>query len=161
AKARQRFVDLPLLAKDISQVVVRFGIIRFEFERLTNVSRPFVQVPLGLPDHTEAIVPFGKIGFEANGLAHELDSHVVFAILVGNQPEEMQRIDLTGVCLQDVAVGVFRLEKLAGLMILDAQGEKLLNSAHEDSFLTSPGRCGAKSLPPELAPLFSRNTSMI
>ena len=67
----------------------------------------------------------GVIRILAQGLTDVIDGEVVPANLMRDQAEQMERIDLTWIHLQDLAIQLFRSAQVAGLMILHGQGERL------------------------------------
>jgi hypothetical protein len=74
----------------------------------------------------------GECGIETQGFADDVDGLLVLTDLVGDDAEEVQRLDVARIELQDLAIDGLGLRQIAGLMVLQGDLEHLREGLHCD-----------------------------
>ncbi len=97
-----------------AEVVMAFCEIRLEANRAPVGIHGLVQAPGGFQRVAQAAVEERDLGFEFDGPANRFDRNPVLSDLMGDQPEQVQRVGLTGIDFQNLDVDRLRLCQLAG-----------------------------------------------
>ena len=82
------------------------------------------QFSLGLECEAEIALELGDVGAEGNGAGEQVCGDVVAAMLLREDAEEMEGVGVIGIDGDDLAVEVFGLGEVSGLMMLQALEEQ-------------------------------------
>ena len=102
------------------QVGMRLGAVRIELGRASEVDLGLPDVPGGEIGRAEIAVGISEIGVEGDRALDHLDRGGVVAALMVDDAEQMERVRMIGLNLEDLAVGVLGRAEVSGLMALDA-----------------------------------------
>ena len=88
-------VELAEVSKGSAEVVMRFGIRRITLDGPPVTGQRLIEAPAGHQRGAQIVENFGIVRPEPEGLAHEVDCGGIVAEFVGDQSEQLKRIDLT------------------------------------------------------------------
>ncbi len=125
-----RVLQPSLVLESDAQVVVHLRELRLKLQSTLEVSDRFVQASHFLIDDADIAVKGSRQRVQLDGSANVLDGRVMPAGPVGKFAEQMERVGVVGIDLQDLPVNLFRLLEIAGLMVLQSLRECFGNGWH-------------------------------
>jgi hypothetical protein len=124
-QARNGLFQLAQFPQGISEVTVRHGEVRLAVHGLPKAGHGLGQLSLKNEHISQVVMCGGKVGLLLQGRPEVLHSDIVTACLPGDYSQEMERIDLVRIDLQDLLEVLFRLLQPAGLIIMAGYVQRL------------------------------------
>ena len=106
------------------------GEMRLETQALLIVADRRVELPLGTQSIGQIVMRRRELGTKLQRLLDIVDGQVVPADLVSDQTEEMQRIEMAGIALENLPVEQFGLVKTTCLVMLQSYIEQFGYGLH-------------------------------